>query len=69
MATDSSILAWRSPWIRSLVGYSPYGHKELDTTEATVKLDTTEMTHTHTDHWMVTAAMKLEDACSLEEKV
>ena len=30
MATHSSILAWRIPW-RSLVGYSPWGHKELDT--------------------------------------
>ena len=32
MATDSSTLAWRIPW-RSLVGYSPWGHKESDTTE------------------------------------
>ena len=31
MATHSSILAWRIPW--SLVGYSPRGRKELDTTE------------------------------------
>ena len=29
MATHSSILAWRIP----LVGYSPWGHKESDTTE------------------------------------
>ena len=36
MATHSSILAWRIPWMRSLVGYSPWGHKELDTTEVTV---------------------------------
>ena len=28
MTTDSSILAWRIPW----TGYSPWGHKELDTT-------------------------------------
>ena len=34
MATQSSILAWRSPMDkRSLAGYSPWGHKELDTTE------------------------------------
>ena len=34
MATHSSILAWRIPWIeRSLVGYSPQGRKELDMTE------------------------------------
>ena len=30
--TYSSILAWRIPW-RSLVGYSPWGPKESDTTE------------------------------------
>ena len=35
MATHSSILAWRIHGKRSLVGYSPWGHKESDTTEAT----------------------------------
>ena len=35
MATHSSILAWRSPWMRSLVGCSLQGFKELDMTEAT----------------------------------
>ena len=29
MATHSSILAWKIPW----VGYSPWGRKESDTTE------------------------------------
>ena len=37
MATHSSILAWRIPWIlprrRSLAGYSPWGRKESDMTE------------------------------------
>ena len=33
MATHSSILAWRVPWTEELVGYSPWGRKELDTTE------------------------------------
>ena len=33
MATHSSILAWGIPWKGSLVGYSPRGCKELDTTE------------------------------------
>ena len=33
MATHSSILAWRVPWTEELVGYSPWDHKELDTTE------------------------------------
>ena len=30
MATHSSILAWRIHGQRSLAGYSPWGHKELD---------------------------------------
>ena len=34
MATHSNILAWETPWTeRSLVGYSPWGHKESDVTE------------------------------------
>ena len=33
MATHFSILAWGIPWQRILVGYSPWGHKESDTTE------------------------------------
>ena len=33
MATHSSILAWRIHRQRSLVGYSPWGHKKLDATE------------------------------------
>ena len=33
MATHSSTLAWRIPWKRSLAGYSPQDHKELDLTE------------------------------------
>ena len=33
MATHSSFLAWRIPMDRSLVGYSPWGRKESDTTE------------------------------------
>ena len=35
MVTLSSILARESHGQRSLVGYSPKGHKELDTTEVT----------------------------------
>ena len=30
MATHSSILAWRIPWTRSLVGYSSWVCKESD---------------------------------------
>ena len=33
METHSSILAWRIHGQRSLVGYSPWGRKELDRTE------------------------------------
>ena len=35
MATHSSILAWRIHGQRSLAGYNPWDHKELDRTEAT----------------------------------
>ena len=41
MANHSSILAWRIPQKRSLVGYSPWGRKESDTTE--------QLTHTEPD--------------------
>ena len=33
MATHSSTLAWKIPWTKSLVGCSPWGCEELDTTE------------------------------------
>ena len=33
MATHSSTLAWKIPWMGSLVGCTPWGCKELDTTE------------------------------------
>ena len=32
-ATHCSILAWRIPWIDEPGGYSPWGHKESDTTK------------------------------------
>ena len=35
LATHSSILAWRAHGQRSQVGYSPWGCKESDMTEAT----------------------------------
>ena len=35
MATHSSILAWRISWTEDPGGYSPWGLKELDMTEAT----------------------------------
>ena len=33
MATQSSILPWKTAWTGSVAGYSPWGLKELDTTE------------------------------------
>ena len=33
MATHSRIPAWRIPWTEEPGGYSPWGHKESDTTE------------------------------------
>ena len=39
LVAHSSILAWKKSQ-RSLVGYSPWGHKELHVTE--------QLTHTHT---------------------
>ena len=33
MVTHSNILAWKIPWMKELMVYSPRGHKELDITE------------------------------------
>ena len=32
MATHSSILAWKTPWIEKSGGLCPWGHEELDST-------------------------------------
>ena len=32
MTTHPSILTWRIPWMEEPGGYSPWGHRELDTT-------------------------------------
>ena len=32
MSTHSSLLAWKMSWTGELAGYSPWGHKESDTT-------------------------------------
>ena len=33
MATHSSTLAWKIPWMEEPGGHSPWGHKESDATE------------------------------------
>ena len=33
LATHSGTLAWKIPWTEEPVGYSPWRHKDLDTTE------------------------------------
>ena len=38
MATHSGVLAWEIPWTESLVGYNPWGRKELDRTERLSRL-------------------------------
>ena len=35
MENHSSFLAWRIPWTEKPGGYSPWGRRELDMTEAT----------------------------------
>ena len=41
MATHSSTLAWRIPWTEEPGSYSPWGHKESDTTEPSMGLNIT----------------------------
>ena len=38
MATHSSILAWKIPWIETLAGYSPWDREESDTTKHTAHI-------------------------------
>ena len=33
MAPHSSTLAWKIPWTEDLIGCTPWGYEELDTTE------------------------------------
>ena len=44
MPTHSSILAWRIPCTEEVVGNSPWGRKESDTTEATQQQHTDDTT-------------------------
>ena len=55
MATQSSVVIWKISWKRSLVGYSPWDHGELDMTEQVTEHTCTQAnihrhidTHTHT---------------------
>ena len=49
MATHSSIPAWRIPWTEEPGGYSPWGHKGLDTTEHTLSTHTWKILPQ--EHW------------------
>ena len=60
MAIHSSILAWEIPWTEEPGGLQPMGYTESDMTE---QLTPSKSPQT------VTAAMKLKDAFSLEEKL
>ena len=62
MATAPVFLPGEFHGQRKLVGYSPWGGKESDMTDR-LTLALTKSLQT------VTAAMKLEDACSLAEKL
>ena len=41
MTTHSNILAWKIPWAKESGGFSPWGHKESDTTD-----------HSMAQHWL-----------------
>ena len=43
MATHSSILAWRIPWTRGPVGYSPWGRKGSNMIERLTHTQRTEL--------------------------
>ena len=49
MATQASILAWGQ---RNLVGYSPEGHKESDTTEVTEHACTLNNKRSYSGHML-----------------
>ena len=63
MVTHSSILACRILWTENPAGYSPWGHKESDTTEW---LTFTWVTSAFTNLKMQYPQNCLELACSLE---
>ena len=58
MATHSSTLAWNPHGQRSLVGYSPWGRKASDTTEAT-KYSTPIVSHTHANVWPAECGVRI----------
>ena len=50
---------------RSLVGYSPWGHKELDMNNLLTHTHTYTHTHTHTHTTAIISATHLTQACSV----
>ena len=52
MTTHSSIPPWKSHGQRSLVGYSPWGHKESDTTEHAYITRVAELKNWIYGHWI-----------------
>ena len=53
MATHSSVLAWRIPGTRGLVGCRLWGHTESDTTEATQQQQSAQATFFTTEHFNI----------------
>ena len=45
LATHASVLTWKIPWTEKPEGYSPWGHKESDTTERVTHIDTPRPQH------------------------
>ena len=53
MAIHSSTLAWKIPWRRSLIGYSSWGRKELDTTERLHSLKQPKGQRNHSNEYVI----------------
>ena len=47
----SSMLDWKIPWTKELVGYNPWGHKELDMTQW-LNRELKGKTGNHQEKWM-----------------
>ena len=51
MAPHSSTLAWKIPWTEGLMGCSPWGRKESDTTERSLEKEMA--THSSVLAWRI----------------